>query len=256
MTALRETLCALVVLGVTLAAQAALEFDVVSIKPNTSGTTGFRVQSLRDGRAILTNVTVRALLYRAFDITADTPIVGLPAWVDTEHYDVEVRTGAKPSAAEQRDMWRALLADRLKLATHDDTREQPIYNLVLARPDKGPGPGLTPSTLSCPQNQTPPDVVAFMRNGAKLLAGLPPPPNAAGRSGALTPEFIAERLKTCGTYGGHNTMLAASLTMAAFAQYLTGEAERLVVDRTGLEGAYTVRMVAAADDNASLFTIL
>jgi len=72
----------------------------------------------------------------------------------------------------------------------------------------------------------------------------------------LTPEFIAERLKTCGTYGGHNTMLAASMTMAALAQYLTGEAERPVVDRTGLEGAYAVRMVASADDSASLFTIL
>src|SRR3954470_6191260 len=123
MTALRETLCALVVLSVTLAAQAALEFDVASIKPNTSGAIGFSVQGLRDGRATLTNVTVRALLYRAFDITADTPIVGLPSWVDTEHYDVDVRTGAKPSAAEQRDMWRALLADRLRLRTHDETRD-------------------------------------------------------------------------------------------------------------------------------------
>src|SRR3954470_5068601 len=248
MTALRETLCALVVLSVTLAAQAALEFDVASIKPNTSGTIGFSVQGLRDGRATLTNVTVRALLYRAFDITADTPIVGLPSWVDTEHYDVDVRTGAKPSAAEQRDMWRALLADRLRLRTHDETREQPIYALVLARPEKGPGPGLTPATLSCPDRLPPPDVVAFMRKGPKLLPASPPAPDATARSPMLTPEFIAERLKTCGTYGGHNTMLAASMTMAALAQYLTGEAERPVVDRTGLEGAYAVRMVASADD--------
>jgi uncharacterized protein (TIGR03435 family) len=232
-------------------------FDVASIKPNTSGTVGFSVQGLRNGRAILTNVTVRALLYRAFDITADTPILGLPSWVDTEHYDIEVRTGATPSAAEQRDMWRALLADRLRLRTHDETRDQPIFALVLARPEKGPGPGLTPATLSCPDRLQPPDVVAFMRKGPKLPpASTPPAPEAVGRSAMLTPELIAERLKTCGTYGGHNTMLAASLTMAALAQHLTGEAERLVIDRTGLEGAYTVRMVAPADDSASLFTIL
>ena len=44
--------------------------------------------------------------------------------------------------------------------------------------------------------------------------------------------------------------------MPGLANLLTARAERPVVDKTGLTGAYTVRMVAAPDDNASLFTLL
>jgi uncharacterized protein (TIGR03435 family) len=94
-----------------------------------------------------------------------------------------------------------------------------------------------------------------MRNGPKLLAGLPPP-NAAARSPILSPEFVDERLKICGTYSGTNTIVSASMTMTALAQQLTGPAERPVVDKTGLEGAFTVRMVSSPDDSASLFTVL
>ena len=43
--------------------------------------------------------------------------------------------------------------------------------------------------------------------------------------------------------------------MPGLANLLTARAERPVVDKTGLTGAYTVRMVAP-DDNASLFTLL
>ncbi len=249
-------LSALTALSVTAVAQARLEFDVVSIKPNASGTIGFRIQDLRNGRAAMTNVTVRSLLFRAFDISADTPIDGLPAWVDAEHYDVEVRTSGMPSTAEQREMWRTLLVDRLKLATHDDTREQSIYSMVVARPDKGPGPGLMPATVSCPERELPPDAVVFARNAERVFAAAPPSPKAAERSAALTPEFIAQRLTTCGNYTGNGTILSASMTMAALAKYLTERTERLVVDKTGLQGAFAVRMVAAPDDNGSLFTTI
>jgi uncharacterized protein (TIGR03435 family) len=39
-------------------------------------------------------------------------------------------------------MFRRLLADRFKLTVHTETRELPIYVLVMARSDRRPGPRL------------------------------------------------------------------------------------------------------------------
>jgi uncharacterized protein (TIGR03435 family) len=44
---------------------------------------------------------------------------------------------------------RSLLADRFKLKTHTESRELPLYDLVLARSDGRLGPDLKPSTSDC-----------------------------------------------------------------------------------------------------------
>ena len=46
-------------------------------------------------------------------------------------------------------MLRGLLAERFKLVVHNETKEQPIYALVLARTDGRLGPQMKPSTLDC-----------------------------------------------------------------------------------------------------------
>ena len=46
-------------------------------------------------------------------------------------------------------MLRALLADRFKLAAHNESRELPIYALVKARSDGKLGPELRPSAVDC-----------------------------------------------------------------------------------------------------------
>ena len=44
---------------------------------------------------------------------------------------------------------RNLLKDRFKLVTHQETRELPVYNLVLARSDGRLGPALKESSAEC-----------------------------------------------------------------------------------------------------------
>lgn len=46
-------------------------------------------------------------------------------------------------------MLQALLAERFGLAVHRDTREMPIYALVLARQDGRLGPQLRRSSVDC-----------------------------------------------------------------------------------------------------------
>jgi uncharacterized protein (TIGR03435 family) len=71
-------------------------------------------------------------------------IEGGPAWMDSDRWDIAAKAGS-PTAA-MLPMIRTLLADRFKLVTHHETRELPVYELVLARRDGRLGPSMRPST--------------------------------------------------------------------------------------------------------------
>jgi uncharacterized protein (TIGR03435 family) len=57
-------------------------------------------------------------------------VIGGPAWIDSERYDIQ----AKPeSNTDQEHAWlmlQTLLADRFGLTLHRETRELPVYNLT------------------------------------------------------------------------------------------------------------------------------
>src|SRR2546427_4301168 len=105
---------------------------------------------------------------------------------------------------------RRLLADRLGLAVYNETREVPVYTLVLARKDGTLGPRLRVSACAGKDTASPPPG--------------PRDPNA--------PPPLA-----CGTFRARPTglMEARWLTMAEFATFgLRGLVGRRVLDRTGL----------------------
>jgi uncharacterized protein (TIGR03435 family) len=72
---------------------------------------------------------------------------GGPGWLDTDTWDIAATLPPNMPADRQELMrqaylmLQALLADRFKLAVHRETRDQPVYELVVA---KG-GPKLKPS---------------------------------------------------------------------------------------------------------------
>ncbi|WP_263418399.1 TIGR03435 family protein [Terriglobus albidus] len=127
-----------------------LAFEAVTIKPsdpNLSGGTYFRVQ----GRHVLAvNVSLFDLLSLAYGLHPKQ-IVNGPRWLDTSRYDIDgVPTmEGRPNRDQQRQLFRALLADRFHLVFHYEQRELPIYALLL---DKG-GPRLT-RTSRQPQDGT------------------------------------------------------------------------------------------------------
>src|SRR3954471_24102744 len=127
-------------------------FEVASIKRNTEPLAAGPVprQNTPKGTIRLVRLPVRLLVLRAFPLELSPPqIVGLPGWVDTEYYDVTVQGRPDASAADVQQMWRTLLADRMHLAAHYETRERPTYDLLFARTDRSLGPGLKPSSLDC-----------------------------------------------------------------------------------------------------------
>src|SRR5689334_2923104 len=136
-------------------AQAPLEFEVASIKRNTSDrpTPGANVNP-SGGVVSATWIPARFLVIRAFtNLSLPLLVEGLPGWADSERWDVIARFRPGATVEEQAQMWRRLLEDRMHLQAHVETRTRPAYKLVLARSDHRLGPHLKPSTLDCP----PPD---------------------------------------------------------------------------------------------------
>jgi uncharacterized protein (TIGR03435 family) len=72
-------------------------------------------------------------------------VSGGPGWVDSVHYDISAKAGAQVSREDVLLMLQALLADRFQLAFRRETRQLPVFALVLARKDGKLGPRLIQS---------------------------------------------------------------------------------------------------------------
>jgi uncharacterized protein (TIGR03435 family) len=200
-------------------------FDVVSIKPNTTGS-GSSNQDRPDGGLTMINASVATLLARAYRLD----VSGLPDWATKERFDVVATASRKGATREERDaMLRAMLADRFRLLAHVEDREYDTYDLVLAREDGRLGSGLKRLDVDCV-------AVNAEREAARtaaLAAGLPPPGPRVGPTDPLPPCFLRTYF---GLMEGQATL--DSVTMAL--RFTTGP--RAIVDKTGLSGSYAIRM--------------
>jgi len=98
--------------------------------------------SLQFGRLAVANYTLSELLSLGYGINSKQ-IIGAPAWVDTDKFDIAAQYNPKgePNESQFRSMVRKLLAERFKLSLHRDKRELLVYALSKA----GSGPKLTKS---------------------------------------------------------------------------------------------------------------
>jgi uncharacterized protein (TIGR03435 family) len=113
-------------------------FEVASIKPNKSDNGMIRIMFTPDGVSY-TGVPLQILLRETLGIEDDR-ILGEPAWVKSDRFDIEAKVDASDAAKlkdlkfdQRRSMLLPLLADRFSLKFHHETRELPLYELVLAK---------------------------------------------------------------------------------------------------------------------------
>jgi uncharacterized protein (TIGR03435 family) len=133
----------LVTAGYALFAQSDVHpaFEVASIKRGASAVgpaDPVSVSYKPGGRMIAMNAPLRLLIqfaYAAHDSPHSQPlraaqVMGGPAWIDSEGYNIE----AKPEAnTDQKHAWlmlQTLLADRFRLTLHRETRDLPVYDLT------------------------------------------------------------------------------------------------------------------------------
>jgi uncharacterized protein (TIGR03435 family) len=133
----------LLCLGLVARGQSPPEFEVAVIRPSTaSPSAGTSFNVFEGGRLRITNEPVRLLIRAAFQIR-NAQIAGGPAWLDTDRYDVEAKTGRpeKPGPDQIAPLLQSLLIDRFSMKFHREMRELTVYALVLDRNRKG-GPKL------------------------------------------------------------------------------------------------------------------
>lgn len=208
--------------------EAAPAFEVASVKPNDSndGRVMFGLQP--GGRFTATNVTFMALLRQAYQLQS-FQVAGGPGWINADRFDVTARAPEGESGGNQADrirpMLQALLRDRFQFAAHTETREMPIYALVVARGDGTLGPKLTPATTDC---------AAQRGRGPRGGGALPAPPQPGQRI-------------DCGLMMGFGVMNAGGMPIVELARTISQQVGRIVVDKTGLTGSYDFELNYAPD---------
>jgi uncharacterized protein (TIGR03435 family) len=217
-------------LVLTVGAQATA-FDVASVKPsNPNPSTPMAGASLvlpALGRLTATNATLRLLIVSAFE-KQPFEIIGGPSWQNSVKFDITATTENRAATTDQLlGMLQVLLADRFKLKTHVETREMPIYALLVARNDRRLGPKLKPSTADCPdfKTQRQEEFEALAKGG--LAAAQPKP-------GENRPCAVSTAPSGPGLIG----VKATGQQMSALSTVLTQLMGRPVVDKTGLDGLY------------------
>ena len=130
---------------------AAPSFEVASVRPNPNTGQAFSF-ILQPTRFVAQNAPLDRLIRFAYNVKSSRQLVNMPDWAGSRGFDIDAKIGdAEVDAmksltpdqrfAQYRLMVQSLLADRFQMKVSTETRELPVYALVLA---KG-GPRLTPA---------------------------------------------------------------------------------------------------------------
>lgn len=194
-------------------------FDVVSVKPNNTGSGSIRM-SMSSDHFQLTNATVAMMIQNAYGLKPNL-LFNLPPWATSQHFDVQgkvidpdMKLLDKLTAEQRRPMYQEFLKERFGLVCHMETKELPVFEMVVTK------------------------------GGAKMAVEPPADPKAVedknqrlGRGGVMTN----------GDASGFH-MEAKGVKMATLANMLSGQTGRTVVDKTGLTGEYSFKLQWAPEE--------
>ena len=221
-------------------AQASFTFESVSIKLNEAGTEAlksgkganlYRTMLGNSSGVTMTNIPLRQLIQAAYEIQDDR-VYGGPEWLSTDLYDINAKVDSATAAKlkelsedqrsfARRRMLQSLLADRFQLMVHRDTKELPVFALLVAEG----GPKLKEAT---PGNT--------YSDGIKGPDGKPAGP------GMMTGGSSA---------GGVSTLTAQAVSMATLVRRLSWQSGRTVLDMTGLRGNYDFTLQWKPDSSSA-----
>jgi uncharacterized protein (TIGR03435 family) len=217
--------------SLTAFAQTAPQFEVASIRPSAPMTgdhidVGVHV----DGSQIrVVSLNLKDYISTAYKLKI-YQIQG-PDFMGGERFDITAKLPAGAKESDVPDMLKALLADRFQMKAHLDTKDFPVYGLVVAK------------------------------GGLKMKESPPDPDTDAGDPGER-PKAPATNVSGSGGRGGvhieyghgsfftmaDNKFIARKLPMASFAELLGRFEDRPVVDMTGLKGSYDFDLEFTPED--------
>ena len=222
------------------AAGGKMSFEVASVKENKSGVSDSNrptsnvpldAQSLyapTGGLFSATNFPLLEYMRFAYKLTPEQSraLYSQVPWANTNRWDTEGRASGNPTKDQMRLMMQSLLVDRFKLALHFETRQLPVFALVLNKSGKF-GPQLRPHAGDPPCSTAP-----------------PPPTSAPGFQATDVdgfPELCGGFLRLQPSVPGSFRVGARDVPMAMFAMLfsnpMTG-VDRPIMDRTGVTGKF------------------
>ena len=161
------------------------------------------------------DVTLQYVIRQAYGVYDDKLWSGEPAWLGEKRFDVQARFDVSqyPNLTrEQRQaMLQKLLADRFKLVVHHETRDVPLYALVVAK------------------------------QGPKIQESKPDEVHLSGLDGRAVCHLMRS---SRGDLAFQGCYLKSLVTNLAFIP----DVGRTVVDKTGLAGLYTFELKWTPDN--------
>jgi uncharacterized protein (TIGR03435 family) len=213
-----------------------LRFEVASVKPVADNAGGFVPFGFIEGRPGPFLPTSQRFEYSELPIgwllrsalqKPDYLMIAAPGWVDTERYTIRAKSPDGTPPAAMTTMMLNLLKDRFQLATHLETREVPIFHLVMARRDGRLGPNIKATSADC-------QATVEERNAATEAAaqgrGTPPPLPFPDLNAPTPPCGLARFIA--------GSMAVSGRTIAQFVTTLSEWVGSPVIDKTGLTGLY------------------
>jgi uncharacterized protein (TIGR03435 family) len=150
-----------------------------------------------------------------------------PDWLASERFDIAAKLPAGAAREQVPDMLKALLEDRFQVKVHRETKEFPVYALMVA---KG---GLK-------MKESPADAETDGADAAKAPVNV----TATGGPGGTTVDFGKGSSSTM----GNDKFEARKLTMVNLADMLGRFVDRPVVDMTDLKGGYDFTLDFSPED--------
>jgi uncharacterized protein (TIGR03435 family) len=227
-------------------------FEVASIKPNKTGS-GATMVGVQSCRFVATNAPLRMLVQYAYrPVGGQLPsnqIIGGPDWANSDRFDVQAKLEEDTRSISPADMQllvQSLLEDRFQLKAHRETRELPVYDLVVAK--DGP-------KMKLSEDQTPLQQTGLARVPC-VAAPLPPPPppSAAGQRGGpgMPPRGAPSMIAMPGPDSIRLALTTNAMPVSSLIPLLQQYAGRPIIDKTNLDGLYDARLEFGMETGNSL----
>ncbi len=213
-----RAIAALIVLAGAITTSIAAQeraFEVATVKINTAGA-GRPAHTVvpQSGQVTVTNISVSALIQEAYGLQLPSLIVDMPEWARTQRVDVVAKASAPGSVPVLQRMLQPLLAEYFKLTVRRESRDMDALALAAVSNGK-PGPKLKRSDSACD--------------------------NAVGSVGFSRAADASDKSGPCGVLpGGAGRIVARGIDMAGFAELMSTNPRKPVIDRTGFTGRYDI----------------
>jgi uncharacterized protein (TIGR03435 family) len=225
-------------------AGATKSFEVASIKPvatdNASGMVRIAMGIQPGGRYVASGVTASLLIQQAFDIK-EYQISGGPSWITTDRFDIVAKAETPNLDRETlRLCLQSLLAERFNLKIHRESKELPIYNLVV---------GKTGHKLKLSETQPPPPNETQKPDPSKdAKVGVGSTGGGGVAAGGVAAEGAASAPKGSQMRMGRGQVSAQMVPVSGIAALLAQQLGRPVIDKTDIKGSYDFSLQWTPDE--------